>query len=161
MKEEEEEVGVIFLRTTPGAVGRCNGPDWPDPRGALEPQFFDDSKNDLAEPLDSLSLFFSFLVKPRPLQRCVSMLQTESLAQALLSTPNWHMRNSENRFTLSSSVCALGRFDGSRALPVTAWRDVASVIGIRKAGPGAVACLGACQRPGSSGRAVTKLVVNT
>lgn len=36
-----------------------------------------------------------------------------------------------------------GLSDGSRALPVTAWRDLASVIGIRKAGPGATSCLGA------------------
>ena len=36
-----------------------------------------------------------------------------------------------------------GLSDGSRALPVTAWRDLASVIGIRKAGPGAASCLDA------------------
>ena len=50
----------------------------------------------------------------------------------------------------------------SIALPVTAWRDVASVIGIRKAGPGRemTAC-GRLLSPGSSGRAITKLVNST
>lgn len=43
-----------------------------------------------------LSLFL-LLVKPCPLQRCVSMLQTESLRKQCFRNPYWHMRNSENR----------------------------------------------------------------
>lgn len=90
----------VWFATNPSSVGSASekliGWILPQP---TEPQFFDDSKNQKKklEPLLFSFLLF-LLVKPRPLQRCVSMLQTESFAQAMLSLFfHWHMRNSENR----------------------------------------------------------------
>ncbi len=58
------------------------------------------------------------------------------------------MRNSENPLhSQSVRPAPFGVCDGLRALPATAWRDLASVIGIRKAGPGAASCLRGCQFP--------------
>ena len=86
-------------------------------------------------------------MKPRPLQRCVSMLQTESLRKQCFQPP-WHMRNSENPLhSQSVRPAPFGVCDGLRALPATAWRDLTSVIGIRKAGPGTASCLRGCRLP--------------
>ena len=91
---------------------------------------------------------------------------TESLRKQTFDlTIMWHMRNSEKSLHTQLALraaCLHVCSSVSIALPVTAWRDIASVIGIRKAGPGRemTAC-GRLLSPGSSGRAITKLVKST
>lgn len=73
-----------------------------------------------------------FFVKPGPLQRCVSMLQTESLRkQTFIFAYEKFGEIASLSARPSHLVCG-----GVDALPVTASRDLAPVIGIRKAGPG-------------------------
>lgn len=55
-------------------------------------------------------LSFFFLVKPRPLQRCVSMLQTESLRKQRFQTFLLaYEKFGESASLFGSSICALGR----------------------------------------------------
>lgn len=137
--------------------------DWPDfACGARAANLAMTAKNNLAARSSFFSLLF-FFPREAPSSSTLRFYATNGEpAQAVLS--NWHMRNSENQLCSSPSICALGRLDGLRALPATAWRDLASVTGIRKAGPGGpsrVFTHASRSSPGSSGRAVTKLVANT
>jgi len=69
------------------------------------------TKTKLCGLLPSLSLFsFLFFVKPRPLQRCVSMLQTESLRKQRFQTLSLaYEKFGESASLYGSSICAFGR----------------------------------------------------
>jgi hypothetical protein len=89
------------------------------------------------------------------------MLQTESLRKQSFTQTFWHMRNSEKSLHYQLTRFAFVR-GGVDALPVTAWRDLASVIlASEKQGLGCALASAGAAVSGSSGRAITKLVGNT
>ena len=103
-----------------------------------------------------------FLVKPRPLQRCVSMPQTESActSSAFESIFLWHMRNSENRlhsWFVHPSLSGVrwvtsSAGDGLARTRVCNWHQKS------RAWRPFLCFARGVGHPGSSGRAVTKLV---
>lgn len=111
---------------------------------------------------DSLSLLLpSFCVKSRPLQRCVSMLQTESLRKQSFISSLAYEKFGESASIPSSPISHFSVCDGVDALPVTVQRDLASCNWHQKsrAWAGHSRSFVAAPVPGSSGRAITKLVV--